>query len=193
MRNVALITDMRRTLWRAVASLAVVLGMSMGWSNIVEADEWGCQVMLCLSNPGGPEQYAECEPPIERLWAALRRGDPFPVCDVDTVGMPAGSATSTLANVGDRREGWLTRGRARQSERLRRATGVLRTFGNQRYTRVGWGAGWGARGGIVLDMGRPGPTDTQCQGERSAQRACDAASSAAHLLRQADRPGRRNR
>lgn len=37
------------------------------------ADEWGCQVILCLSNPGGPTQYGECRPPIEKLWAAFER------------------------------------------------------------------------------------------------------------------------
>ncbi len=31
------------------------------------AEEWGCQVILCLSNPGGPTQYGECRPPIEKL------------------------------------------------------------------------------------------------------------------------------
>jgi hypothetical protein len=28
------------------------------------ADKWGCQVIMCLSNPGGPIQYAEWRPPI---------------------------------------------------------------------------------------------------------------------------------
>jgi len=44
------------------------------------ADDWGCQVLLCLSNPGGPTEFAECRPPIERLWRHLRRGRPFPGC-----------------------------------------------------------------------------------------------------------------
>lgn len=48
----------------------------------VKADEWGCQVLLCLSNPAGPEAVAECVPPIERLWQALsaRPPHPFPAC-----------------------------------------------------------------------------------------------------------------
>ena len=44
------------------------------------ADEWGCQVILCLSNPGGPTQYGECRPPIEKLWRWLAKGHPFPTC-----------------------------------------------------------------------------------------------------------------
>jgi len=43
-------------------------------------DLWGCQVLLCLSNPNGPEALSECQPPIERLWDQLRHGHPFPNC-----------------------------------------------------------------------------------------------------------------
>ncbi|PAK12560.1 hypothetical protein CJO66_22135 [Burkholderia ubonensis] len=78
-------------------SLAVALGVSMAWSNVARTDDWGCQVRLCLSNPGGPEQYAECVPPIERLWAALRDGDAFPTCDLATSGTLNG-ATSNNAH-----------------------------------------------------------------------------------------------
>ncbi|WP_225040711.1 hypothetical protein WGT02_40020 (plasmid) [Rhizobium sp. T1470] len=44
------------------------------------ADDWGCEVILCLSNPGGPTQVAECRPPIEKLWRELARGHSFPTC-----------------------------------------------------------------------------------------------------------------
>ncbi|PZM12894.1 hypothetical protein [Rhizobium tubonense] len=44
------------------------------------ADDWGCQVILCISNPGGPTQYAECRPPIEKLWDWLAKGHSFPTC-----------------------------------------------------------------------------------------------------------------
>jgi hypothetical protein len=43
-------------------------------------DLWGCQVLLCLSNPDGPEAVNECRPPIERLWDELQHGHPFPSC-----------------------------------------------------------------------------------------------------------------
>ncbi|ABO58713.1 conserved hypothetical protein [Burkholderia vietnamiensis G4] len=86
MHNSASTPDVRQNVWRGVVSLAVVFGTSMAWPDVARADDWGCQVMLCLSNLGGPEQYAECVSPIERLWAALRDGDPFPTCDLATVG-----------------------------------------------------------------------------------------------------------
>src|SRR3546814_853700 len=49
-------------------------------SGIARGDDWGCQVLLCLSNPGGATQYAKCRPPIERLWSHLAKGRSFPIC-----------------------------------------------------------------------------------------------------------------
>ena len=46
------------------------------------ASRWGCEVLLCLSNPAGPTAVAECVPPIKKLWRALRKGKPFPTCDL---------------------------------------------------------------------------------------------------------------
>ena len=48
--------------------------------SIARADDWACEVILCLSNPGGPTQYARCRPPIKRLWRELARGHAFPSC-----------------------------------------------------------------------------------------------------------------
>ena len=44
------------------------------------ASDWGCQVVLCLATPGSPTQYAECVPPITKLWNALAIGGSFPTC-----------------------------------------------------------------------------------------------------------------
>ncbi|GAA3102335.1 hypothetical protein GCM10010520_54330 [Rhizobium viscosum] len=35
---------------------------------------------MCLSNPGGATQYAECRPPIQKLWNELAKGHSFPTC-----------------------------------------------------------------------------------------------------------------
>lgn len=64
-------------------SLAVLLIMSAAAS--VQASEYGCKVLLCLSNPasnGGPKGLAECVPPINQLYRDLRKGRPFPRCDL---------------------------------------------------------------------------------------------------------------
>lgn len=50
------------------------------FSGTAKADDWGCQVLLCLSNPNGPEAVGECVPPIEKLWSELRKGHDFPSC-----------------------------------------------------------------------------------------------------------------
>ena len=44
------------------------------------ASDWGCQVILCLATPGSPTSYAECVPPITKLWNVLALGGSFPTC-----------------------------------------------------------------------------------------------------------------
>jgi len=64
-------------------TIIAALGFASLYTNSernARADEWGCQVILCLSNPGGPTQYAECRPPIQRLWRHLAKGRSFPAC-----------------------------------------------------------------------------------------------------------------
>ncbi len=60
-------------------AVAAVLGAP---ASPAHADGWGCQVMLCLSDPRGPEAEGACVPPIEKLWDHLAHGHPFPTCDV---------------------------------------------------------------------------------------------------------------
>lgn len=43
-------------------------------------DEWACKVAMCMSNPGGPTEFAECVDPMRRLHRHLAKGRPFPVC-----------------------------------------------------------------------------------------------------------------
>lgn len=43
-------------------------------------NDWGCQVLLCLTNPGGAAEFAERRPPIVRLWNQLSLGRAFPSC-----------------------------------------------------------------------------------------------------------------
>ena len=44
------------------------------------ANDLGCQVLLCLSNPGGATQYPACVPPMVKLWEHLALGGSFPGC-----------------------------------------------------------------------------------------------------------------
>jgi hypothetical protein len=54
-------------------------------SSVAQASDWGCQVLLCLASPGGPTQFAECVPPISKLWKELTKipPSPFPDCGME--------------------------------------------------------------------------------------------------------------
>ena len=50
-------------------------------SQAAYAEDWGCQVMLCMSNPAGPMAVAECVPPMQRLYEAMsHKGFQWPTC-----------------------------------------------------------------------------------------------------------------
>jgi hypothetical protein len=65
--------------------LACLFVISSALTPWVYADEWGCQVLLCLSNPNGPTAVKECEPPIRKLWIELAKPHhTFPSCELSS-------------------------------------------------------------------------------------------------------------
>lgn len=74
---------------RTTLLAAGLIGLSV---SAADADEWGCTVVLCLANPGGPTQYAACVLPVTRLWSHLKRGGTFPTCS------GAGSSASPVGH-----------------------------------------------------------------------------------------------
>lgn len=156
-------------------ALSVLGGASIFAACPAYADDWGCQVLLCLSNPGGPEQYSACVPPIEKLWSALRHGDPFPSCDFGMGGSQGTVATNTFASGGYCREDFLYWGGPEQSELLCRATGAINVVINdQLYTRVWW------------DVSGQDRTITEFYGAGGTQMPYDPSQSAALFLRQTE-------
>jgi hypothetical protein len=152
-------------------ALSVLGGTSIFAPGLAYADDWGCEVLLCLANPGGPEQYSACVPPIEKLWRALRHGDPFPTCDFGMGGSHGTSATNTFACSGYCREDFLYWGGPEQSELLCRATGAINVVINdQLYTRVWW------------DVSGQGATTTEFYGAGSIQVPYDPSQSGALFL-----------
>ncbi|MFM0229701.1 hypothetical protein PQQ76_11685 [Paraburkholderia sediminicola] len=164
---------MRRILcWWSLA-LALFAGTSILAPGLANADDWGCQVLLCLSNPGGPEQYSACVPPIEKLWSALRHGDSFPTCDFGAGGSQGTFATNTFASGGYCREDLLYWGGPEQSELLCRATGAINgDIDNQLYAPVWW------------DVAGTGPTITEFYGAGSTQMPYDPSQSATLFMQQ---------
>lgn len=142
-----------------LVALSLMTAFSVMTPTLARADGWGCQVLLCLANPGGPEQYSECVPPIEQLWSALSHGDPFPTCDfaaglanltpdevaaippawLSNLGAGTG-ATNTWASGGYCREDLLYWGGPEQSVPMCNASGAINVMiDGQLYTRVWWG------------------------------------------------------
>lgn len=64
---------------KGISAVILLVGIS-ATTTVYAEDLWGCEVMLCLSNPGGPTEFAECKPPIEKLWKHLAKGHSFPTC-----------------------------------------------------------------------------------------------------------------
>lgn len=85
----------RRIFSLAAASAALLLSTS------AHADDWGCEVLLCLSNPAGPMAVSECVPPITRLYKAIfkTKPDPFPTCAMAR--SPDGSNSWATPNYAD--------------------------------------------------------------------------------------------
>ncbi len=68
---------MKPLLTRGAASAGMLLAAC------AHADDYGCKVLLCLSNPAGPRAVAECRPPIDRFLReqARRNPPPYPRCE----------------------------------------------------------------------------------------------------------------
>ncbi|WP_256927793.1 hypothetical protein [Caballeronia sordidicola] len=161
----------------------------------VLADDWGCQVLLCLADPRGPETESECNPPIEKLWNALEHGKRFPTCDLsssaadlppDVRGSLPASAFNGAQGTGAQSvgagpnycsPGLLFWGPPEQSVLTCGARGAINvTIDNQLFTRV-W---WGINGKTTI---------TEFYGQGSTTIPYDPASSAQQFLSRTDAPG----
>jgi hypothetical protein len=159
------------------------------------ADAWGCQVLLCLADPRGPETEAGCKPPIEKLWNALEHGKPFPTCDLnssvadlppDVRGSLPASALNSRNGTGAQNIGagsnycspdLLFWGPPEQSMLTCGARGAINvTIDKTLFTRV-W---WGINGKTSI---------TEFYGQGSTTVPYDPASSAQQFLSKTDTPG----
>jgi len=67
----------------AFLSRSLLVGLAIAGMMSVspaEADNWACEVALCLSNPAGPMAVSQCVPPITKLHKHLAKGRSFPLC-----------------------------------------------------------------------------------------------------------------
>src|SRR3546814_10490363 len=85
------------------ALATALVGAAVQSTPAVASDNtWACEVVLCISNPGGPTQYPACVPPITKLWRVLALGGSFPTCT------GGGIAKTTYQKPDDGRPGRLT-------------------------------------------------------------------------------------
>ena len=67
-----------------IRTAGLVFGMMVattgGNPSTVKADEFGCTVLLCLSNPAGAMAEPACVAPVTKLWDIIRSGG-SPSCD----------------------------------------------------------------------------------------------------------------
>ena len=75
--------------------------LSMTVAEFSHASDWGCQVVLCLSDPRGATTEAECVPPISKLWSELAKGHGFPTCDLIGGGDASSGNSVAFQNAGD--------------------------------------------------------------------------------------------
>lgn len=61
---------------------ALVGALMAGACMSAQADEYGCQVLLCMSNPNGPMAVQQCVPPVQKFLEGQAKDpkDPFPQC-----------------------------------------------------------------------------------------------------------------
>jgi hypothetical protein len=71
---------MNKSLVRAFFAAVSLASFYLVFDGKARAEDWGCQVILCLSNPAGATQYPACRPPIHKLWHELAKGRSFPTC-----------------------------------------------------------------------------------------------------------------
>ncbi|WP_089166352.1 hypothetical protein [Caballeronia sordidicola] len=164
----------------------------------VFADDWGCQVLLCLADPRGPETESECKPPIEKLWDALNHGRPFPTCDLNSsaADLPPDVRSSLPASPLNAGQGTSAQnvgagpnycspdlfywGPPEQSMLTCGAHGAINvTIDNTLITRVWWGINGKA-------------TITEFYGQGSTALPYDPASAAQRFLSKTDSPGSGN-
>lgn len=169
---------MKQRLSAALAMLLLTLGM--GASNNAAADDWGCQVLLCLADPRGPTTEGACIPPITKLWRELSKGHAFPFCDMGG----GASGGNTFASSGYCREDLVYMSGGDNPQPMCNASGAINVLVNgQLFTRVWWGVNGrlsGKSGGTLSEnySGGTGPqydptkaTESFLQKLRDQQRA----------------------
>lgn len=122
----------KHTKWFVIGALAFAPAMA-------HADNWPCEVVLCLANPQGATAVAPCVPPIKKLWKELAKGHAFPTCDMNSGDTSGNSASHQWASGNNCPEQYRYYGGPDNSDLLCEFRGVVTIkLANQLHTRVWW-------------------------------------------------------
>jgi hypothetical protein len=123
---------MQHTKWFAIGVFAIVPLLG-------HADDWACEVVLCLANPQGATAVSECVPPIRKLWRELAKGHAFPTCNMNTGDANGNSASHSWASGSNCLAQYLYWGGIDGSELMCKFNGVVTIkIASQLHTRVWW-------------------------------------------------------
>lgn len=123
---------MKKMKWLAIGTLAFV-------PMLAHADDWACEVVLCLANPQGATAVTECVPPIKKLWRELAKGHAFPTCNMNSGDASGNSASNNWASGRNCPPQFRYWGGGDGDQLLCEFTGVVTVkVANQLYTRVWW-------------------------------------------------------
>ncbi|MER9335285.1 hypothetical protein NKJ06_15005 [Mesorhizobium sp. M0293] len=65
---------------RVLSVVAFLPTLSVLSAAPARADDFGCEVLLCILNPQGWASVGECVPPVERAFRMVAHGEPWPQC-----------------------------------------------------------------------------------------------------------------
>jgi hypothetical protein len=159
---------MQHMKWFSIGALAIVPVIAL-------ADDWACEVVLCLANPQGATAVTQCVPPIKKLWRELAKGHAFPTCDMNTGGASGNSASHSWASGSNCPSQYRYWGGIDGNELMCEFNGVVTVkIASQLYTRV-W---WNVNGSITenYSQGLVMPVTTALQQPRSVKASAPTAS-----------------
>ena|SRR5471032_802246 len=122
--------------------ITILITLTFVLSAAVRADDWPCEVVLCLANPAGATAVAPCVQPIQKLWRELAKGHSFPVCNMNSPEASGNSAANQWASGSNCPSEYRYWGGVDGRELLCEFTGVVTVkINGQPYTRVWWNEG----------------------------------------------------
>lgn len=66
----------------AICPASLAQNFTINGTDYTPKSDWVCEIVLCLANPGGPTEHAECVAPIDKMKSELAKGHSIPKCQM---------------------------------------------------------------------------------------------------------------